>query len=84
MLGERSQASTQGRPKRRPVPCDECTIQIGEGYQESIPFEFVDDEFPDDPRVLTVCWRCWESLNRRKNKRLAQASTEAGPPRLLR
>lgn len=84
MLRERSQASTQGHQKRRPISCEECTIQIGEGYQEALPFEFVDDEHPAKPRVLTVCWRCWESLNRRKNKRLAQAPDEAPPPRLLR
>jgi hypothetical protein len=54
----------------RPLICDECTIQIGEEYEERFPFEFVDDQGPR-PRVMTVCWRCWESLNRRKAKRLA-------------
>jgi hypothetical protein len=84
MPREQSQASTQGHQKRRSISCDECTIQIGEGYQEALPFEFKDDEHPAKPRVLTVCWRCWESLNRRKNKRLAQAPDEAATPRLLR
>lgn len=61
-------------PRRPAIHCDECTIQIGDGYQESIPFEFVDDEFAARPRVMTVCWRCWESLTRRRARRLAEAS----------
>jgi len=71
MLEEMGRGRTDGRSKRRPVHCDECTIQIGDGFQETIPFEFVDEPSPR-PKVLKVCWRCWESLNRRKTKRLEQ------------
>ena len=72
-----------GRARNRPIHCQECTIQIGDGYQESIPFEFVDDSSPT-PKVLKVCWRCWESLNRRRAKRLAQAGEHRSPPGLIR
>jgi len=72
MLNEQDRGSEDQCPPRATIHCDECTIQIGDGYQESVPFEFVDDS-ESDPRVLKVCWRCWESLTRRKTKRLAQA-----------
>jgi hypothetical protein len=71
MLDEHEPRTLSDRPRRRPVHCDECTIQIGDGYQESIPFEFVDDSSAR-PKTLKVCWRCWESLNRRKRKRQAE------------
>jgi hypothetical protein len=73
MLDTSGQQTPGGRPQQRPVHCEECTIQIGDGYQEAIPFNFVDDS-TGTPRQLTVCWRCWESLNRRRLKRLAEAS----------
>lgn len=71
MLDGRDRNTSRGRAKRKPIHCDECTIQIGEGFQESVPFEFVDDTLPT-PRVLKVCWRCLESLMRRKAKRQLQ------------
>lgn len=78
MAGEETQAGPAAGAARGPVHCDECTIQIGDGYQESVAFRFVDDE-GGPQRVLRVCWRCWESLNRRKNKRLEQSNDlEAG------
>lgn len=70
MLDRRERGGSGSRTKTRPIQCEECTIQIGEGYQESIPFEFVDDALPR-PKALVVCWRCWESLTRRKIKRQA-------------
>jgi hypothetical protein len=72
MLDNQDRGEPQSLDQGRPVQCDECTIQIGDGFQESLPFRFVDDSTPH-PRELTVCWRCWESLNRRRLKRLAQA-----------
>jgi hypothetical protein len=72
MLDPNARAAPSGRTGQRPISCQECTIQIGEGYQEAIPFEFVLDEDGARPKVLTVCWRCWESLNRRKRKRQPQ------------
>jgi hypothetical protein len=73
MLEEIGRGSPDGRTKRRPIHCEECTIQIGDGYQETIPFEFVDDESAPRPKAMKVCWRCWESLNRRKAKRLGHS-----------
>ena len=75
MLNDKDRADEDDRRGEPPLHCDECTIQIGNGYQESIPFAFVDDSEPR-PRVMKVCWRCWESLTRRKIKRLAQASEQ--------
>ena len=75
MLDEQDRQAPQRGGQQRPIHCDECTIQIGEGFQESIPFRFVDDTGPRQ-RVLTVCWRCWESLNRRRTKRQAQADSQ--------
>lgn len=71
MLHKKEPGALGVRPRSRPVHCQECTIQIGDGYQESLCFEFLDDGCPPSPKVLQVCWRCWESLNRRKAKRLA-------------
>lgn len=71
MLDGRGRNSSGGRAKRKPIHCEECTIQIGDGFQESVPFDFIDDTLPT-PRVLKVCWRCWESLTRRKMKRQLQ------------
>jgi hypothetical protein len=67
MLEQGSPARHEASSSARPVSCDECTIQIGEGFQESVAFEFVDESGPR-PRRLVVCWRCWESLNRRRKK----------------
>ena len=75
MLHEQDREDAELHTEQRAIHCDECTIQIGVGYQESISFEFFDDSEPC-PRVMKVCWRCWESLTRRKNKRLAQASEQ--------
>ena len=77
MLDSDDLAAPVGSTRQRPMSCQECTIQIGDGFQEAIPFEFVLDD--DDPRskALEVCWRCWESLNRRKLKR----STEGDQPK---
>lgn len=69
MIDERSRGAEGAQSGQ--ISCDECTIQIGEGFQERIPFDFVDDTDPT-PRALRVCCRCWESLNRRRAKRLAQ------------
>ena len=77
MPQQQDDESPESRPRRRPIHCDECTIQIGDGYQESIPFDFI-DESEARPRVLTVCWRCWESLTRRKAKRVAEAGEQPG------
>jgi hypothetical protein len=65
-----------GMGRGRPVNCEECTIQIGDGYQESVAFEFVEDEAVPRGRVMRVCWRCWESLTRRKARRLAEAARQ--------
>ena len=78
MLDERSRSANG--PRARPISCEECTIQIGEGFQETKPFEFVDETSPGR-RLMRVCWRCWESLNRRQAKRLADAQQHAGPLR---
>ena len=75
MAGDEGQLGPPTRSVQRPIQCDECTIQIGDGYQESVAFRFVDDE-AGRSRVLQVCWRCWESLNRRKNKRPNQADDQ--------
>jgi hypothetical protein len=42
-------------------PCSECTILIGPGYLETEPYVH-----PTRPGV--VCWRCWESLERRAQR----------------
>lgn len=76
MLDDKTQAPADGRTQGRPLHCQECTIQIGDGYQESVAFEFV-DESSSHPKVLKVCWRCLESLNRRKAKRLAQTHQQS-------
>ena len=52
--------------------CQECTILIGEAYQEKLPFRS-----PLDGHAI-VCWRCYESLQRRKERpseRPSRAST---------
>ena len=77
MLEQGSSASSGASAGRRLASCDECTIQIGEGYQESVAFEFVDESGPS-PRRLVVCWRCWESLDRRRKKGVAGDSSLAG------
>jgi hypothetical protein len=69
MLKQGSAARNEASPGRPLVSCDECTIQIGEGFQESVAFEFLDESGPA-PRRLVVCWRCWESLDRRRKKGL--------------
>ena len=46
MLDEGRRGTVGARAGRRPVTCEECTIQIGEGFQETIVFEFVDDTVP--------------------------------------
>jgi hypothetical protein len=71
MLNEQRRTRPEHRRKERPIHCDECTIQIGAGYEESHPFRFVDDS-SERSQTLIVCSRCWESLNRRRQKRLAQ------------
>ena len=77
MLDQRRHAAAD-KQNEQPVQCDECTIQIGEGYEEATPFEFVDDSTPKQ-RLLVVCWRCWESLNRRRLKRQSlEASPDSG------
>jgi hypothetical protein len=75
MLDERRRGAAGSRAGRRPITCEECTIQIGEGFQETIVFEFLDETVPN-ARAMQVCWRCWESLNRRKVKRQAQEPPE--------
>ena len=75
MAGDEGQLGPTTRAVQRLVHCDECTIQIGDGFQESVVFRFVDGE-ADRSRVLQVCWRCWESLNRRKNKRPSQTGDQ--------
>ena len=79
MLDQKGHAAAE-KQNEQPVQCDECTIQIGEGYEEATPFEFVDDSTPK-PRLLVVCWRCWESLNRRRIKRQS-AGASASDERL--
>jgi hypothetical protein len=76
MIDERSRGVDGAEPGL--VVCDECTIQIGEGFQETMPFDFVDDSGPT-PRLLRVCWRCWESLNRRRTKRQTHTTAERSP-----
>lgn len=49
----------------RLVQCRECTIFIGEGYQETVPFPH-----PDGKGY--VCWRCYESLQRVAERRRRQ------------
>ena len=71
MLDDRRRGAPGVRAGRRAIACEECTIQIGEGFQETVVFEFVDDDTARNPRPRQVCWRCWESLNRRKAKRQA-------------
>jgi hypothetical protein len=78
MLGKKDRGVVGARLAKS-VHCQECTIQIGDGYQESRCFEFRDDSFGGRLRVLKVCWRCWESLNRRRMKRLAEAEKGASP-----
>jgi hypothetical protein len=78
MLDDHVRGAAEGRTKQRPIHCQECTIQIGEGYQEPVPFEFVDESGPHTT-VLRVCWRCWESLNRRKQKRASTQPIEPKP-----
>jgi hypothetical protein len=80
MAGDEGQLGPSTRSVQRPIQCDECTIQIGDGYQESVAFRFVDDE-AGRSRVLQVCWRCWESLNRRRNKRPSEAGDQGTRPR---
>jgi hypothetical protein len=58
--------------------CRECTILIGPGYLENEPFSH-----PDGRGF--VCWRCFESLQRRAERR-AQAERKGqtapvDPPR---
>ncbi len=79
MLDGDNAAAPAGRTRQRPISCQECTIQIGDGYQESIPFDFVLDDDNPSSRILKVCWRCWESLNRRKLKRLSEGEPPASP-----
>jgi hypothetical protein len=52
--------------------CRECTILIGPGYVESEPFQH-----PDGRGY--VCWRCFESLQRRAERR-AQAERRGQVP----
>lgn len=52
--------------------CQECTILIGEAYQEKYPFRS-----PFDRRTV-VCWRCYESLLRRKERQAARAAQSEG------
>ena len=73
MVDERS-FGADGAQQGPTVSCDECTIQIGPGFQETIPFDFVDDAGPA-PRLLRVCWRCWESLTRRRMRRQGQGQS---------
>jgi hypothetical protein len=77
MLEQGSTARNEASSSPGLVSCDECTIQIGEGFQESVAFEFVDESGPTRRR-LVVCWRCWESLNRRRKKGIAGDSRLAG------
>jgi hypothetical protein len=52
--------------------CSQCTILIGPGYVESEPFTH------PDARGY-VCWRCYESLERRRDRRLrAEAAGQNG------
>lgn len=48
--------------------CAECTILIGEGYQEVVPFEAPGGEG-------VVCSQCYESLRRR-----ARRQAQEDPP----
>lgn len=48
--------------QQRATQCVECTIFIGPGYQETVPFPAPDGEG-------YVCWRCYESLLRVANRR---------------
>ncbi|MBI4494435.1 MAG: hypothetical protein HY690_16760 [Chloroflexi bacterium] len=50
----------------RPVQCRECTIFIGEDYQEKVPIPA-----PDGKGV--VCWRCYESLVRTAERQATQS-----------
>lgn len=79
MLDPESGTDPRGKPRQRPITCQECTIQIGDGYQEAVPFEFVLDEDGPRPKALVVCWRCWESLNRRKQKRQLEGAEQPRP-----
>jgi hypothetical protein len=80
-MREKGRQVLDGRRLSPPIHCEECTIQIGDGYQESIAFDFVEDESTPRPRVMKVCWRCWESLTRRKLRR--QALSDAQPPSVI-
>ena len=77
MLSDGSRSNPKPRISAQQIQCEECTIQIGDGYQESISFEFVDDE-ASVASTLRVCWRCWESLARRRSRRL-EAAVEQAP-----
>jgi len=52
--------------------CRECTILIGPGYVEAEPF-------PHPEGRGYVCWRCFESLQRRADRR-AQAERKGQAP----
>jgi hypothetical protein len=51
--------------------CHECTILIGQAYQEKYPFRS-----PLDRRSV-VCWRCYESLQRRRDRSAAAEHAES-------
>jgi hypothetical protein len=53
--------------------CRECTILIGPGYLENEPFPH-----PDGRGF--VCWRCFESLQRRAERRAQIERTGQPPP----
>jgi hypothetical protein len=46
--------------------CEECTILIGEGYQETQPFVAPDG-------VSIVCSQCYESLVRRARREASES-----------
>jgi hypothetical protein len=54
----------------RIVKCKECTINIGQGFQETRPFIA-----PDGRGYL--CWRCYESYERQQERK-ARAEAAKG------
>jgi hypothetical protein len=58
------------------LSCAECTILIGPGYLETKPFPYPQGHGG-------VCWRCFESLGRRAQRK-AQPAPPAAPARLHR
>jgi hypothetical protein len=56
--------------------CSECTILIGSGYLETEPYVH-----PTRPGV--VCWRCFESLERRAQRPPAPEGRGPAPRRPL-